>query len=141
MIRDYKATLMDGVAIASATTPGTIDLYGEAIAVYPDSNLRKKNARGKGTALFIECVIRRTGTGTTAMTGSVAATVYIDDVNGATTAVRVDTVLCTDAEHDGVHFTMEVPQHREGRYLGFSLDDTSFLGGDTNVVDAWVFVA
>jgi len=133
---------MSDVAIASATTPGAIDLYGAAIAVYPDSNLRSKSARGIGTALYIEVVIKRGGTGTTAFSGSVACTVYIDDTDGATTAVRVDTVLCTDAEHDGVHATIQVPQHREGRYLGFSLDDTSIVGGGSaNVVDAWVFAA
>lgn len=141
MLIDNKFVFMSDVAIATAATPVGIDMYGEDIAVYPNSNLRKKSARGIATTMLVHGVIKRGGTGSTAFSGSVVAKIYIDDVDGETTVVRSDTVLCTDAEHDGVHFTMEIPRHREGRYVGFAIDDTSIVGGGSaNVVDAWAFV-
>lgn len=139
MIRDALTTFMEDEAFAANVAEGAIDLYGAAIAVYPDSNLREKNGRGDGSVLAIDIVIKRGGTGTTAFSGTATATIYMDDTDGLTTAIQTNVILGTDAEHDGVHARVFVPANREGRYLGVGIDDTSLVGGGSaNVVDAWV---
>ena len=140
MLQDALTMFMEDEGFTTNEASGAIDLYGAAIAEYPSSNLESVNARGKGTTLLIEGVIKRAGTGTTAFSGTADVTVYIDDTDGATNTVAVHTIYGTDSKHTGVPFSIAVPSSAEGRYLGIMVDDTSLVGGgDANVVDAWVF--
>ena len=139
MIRDALATFMEDKVFTTNTANGIIDLYGGAIPVYPSSNLRKNTARGAGSALAVDIVVKRGGTGTTAMTGTVTATLKMDDTDGDTTVIQTNLIPATNAEADALHARVLLPPFAVGRYVGLTVDDTSLVGGgDANVVDAWL---
>ena len=132
MLQDSRMTILDDEGFTANVAEGAIDLYGLDIA--------DAHARGAGSTLAVQVVIKRGGTGAAAFGGTATITVSCDDTDGLTTTIQTNIVNGADPGHDGVVATVFLPEQPEGRYLGVSVNDASLTGGgDANVVDAWIF--
>lgn len=141
MLIDYKMKFFEDEPFTTNVGSGTIDLYGTAIATGGDDQPRKQSGRGTGSPVLVHAVVKRTGSGTTAMTGTLTAILKIEDATPATTVVSTMVFPATLwSENDGMHIVFAIPYDVKGRYATLDLNDASLVGGDTNVCDAWLFV-
>ena len=132
MIRDALMTFMEDEPFVGNSASGAIDLYGTGIV--------DPNARGKGTTLAVHAIVKRGGAGVGDFSGTLSLSLYIDDVDGASTLIQTNVVDAADVGHDGVVSTIFIPEQPEGRYVGLELNDSLMAGGGSaNVVDAFVF--
>ena len=140
MIIDSLMKFFEDEPFTTNVGSGTIDLYGTAIAVAPNSELRSKSGRGTGSPVLVHGVVKRGGTGAAAMTGTVTAILKIEDATPATTVVATIVFPATLwTENDGLHFVFAIPYDVEGRYATLDINDASLVGGgDANVCDAWI---
>lgn len=141
MLIDNKMLFMEAKVFTTGESSGTIDLYGEDIAVYPNSNNRKKHGRGTGTALVLHAVVTPGGTGIVDFGGTLSVVLKIGDTVPATVVVQTTVVAATlQDENKGMHVVAIVPYDVEGRYATCEVSIDSLTGmGSAPVCTAWLF--
>jgi len=145
MIIDSRMVFFDAANIADGDElTGTIDLYGEDIDIYPNSNLSHENGRGKGSALYIHLTIAPDASslggtnplGHLFMGNTDPATEKVVDVEMPTLG---DTVY---AGRNGIHYVFAIPVTAEGRYITYTLDLLGLTGlGPDAKATAFIFAA
>ena len=140
MIIDSLMKFFEDEAFTANVGSGTIDLYGTAIAVAPNSELPKVHGRGSGSPVLVHAVVKAVGGTLTAMTGTVTCILKIEDATPATVTVATLVFPATLwTSNEGVHMVFAMPYDVEGRYATLDINDASLVGGGSaNVCDAWL---
>jgi len=140
MLIDNRMMFLDAEPLAVGLAAGSLDLYGQEIPVYPDSNLDENNARGSGTPVLVHAVTR-------ADDGEAEGewTITLAGGDDGTTFPNVYAVITAPAyagnNRKGSHMVFAMPYTQENRYVEVSIDASGVSGlGANPVADAWLFV-
>jgi len=142
MIIDSKMVFMEDQPLSSGSASGIIDLYGQDIPVYPNSDLDEINARGTGTPVEVHVTLKQDPNDGQGPSGEWTITIErgSDGTNFPNTVAVVTAPDYLFDHAEAAHMFFVLPANHEDRYLRLTVDASGVIElGTVPTTTAWLF--